>query len=566
MTKLCFLLFAAVIGSADCFAADPPPAGSSNNQARVNPTALPPSAAKPEVRPSSVIASQPSPPSIAAPKAIPNDSAPSASSAQAPRPDVKSSSGIPAQPNPSYSTAARSTLSAEAKAPQTAPVVPPVIYVVNDSTVVAQAEKTRNAIREEAGKREDIMLAYMIGAFIGCTIIIVVFIYVTRSRAGAPKTDGLQAPSSSELNQWIEACNALRGAIASAARSTQSLPDNKNKATPSVDDLANKLRLKLSEDIEKLLSDSELRLLHNVSAHAVKALEKSEVVKLNAQIDEQARDLLAIRGAHEGLLGQISPLRESVGRAESERDEARRSIENLDQQNQRLSGQLTEALSSRDVFKVESEEERAKAERLLAENQASVRELEAVRAEIDNLKIQVAAGLESLAVTEGRLASSREEHLALVEKTRTAFISLAPSKLRGTELSSQIEVLYAEAIAGDATATFAWSTLSSFGASQSDPAAKDFQLQIVRRLGVVLTHYWKQKGLSEKERHERLSLWARNLNEHADGRYNLFVPGLGAPIDKTRMSCNSNNATVHEVLCWQIRNPAGANFMLAEVA
>lgn len=276
-------------------------------------------------------------------------------------------------------------------------------------------------------------------------------------------------------------------------------------------------------------------------------------------------ELQEIHSAHEVLSGQVA-LREKIGKAESERDEARTNAENLDEQNQRLLGQLTVALSSRDDFKKESEDERAKAERLLDENLASVRDLESVRAEVEKLKLEVAAGRESLAVTEARLASSKDEYLALVEKTRTAYVSLAPSKLYGTELSSQIEALYAEAIAGDATAIFAWTALSSFGAPQSDPAAKDFQLQIVRRLGVVLTQYWKQKGLSEKERHERLSLWARNLNEHADGRYNLFVPGLGAPIDKTRMSCNSNNATVHEVLCWQIRNPAGANFMLAEVA
>jgi hypothetical protein len=32
------------------------------------------------------------------------------------------------------------------------------------------------------------------------------------------------------------------------------------------------------------------------------------------------------------------------------------------------------------------------------------------------------------------------------------------------------------------------------------------------------------------------------------------------------MSCATTVTVVREVLCWQVRNPAGANFSLAEVA
>jgi hypothetical protein len=77
---------------------------------------------------------------------------------------------------------------------------------------------------------------------------------------------------------------------------------------------------------------------------------------------------------------------------------------------------------------------------------------------------------------------------------------------------------------------------------------------------------WRHNGLTEKERHEQLSIWAKCLNDHADGRYNLLVPGLGTPIDRARMACATSATTVREVLCWQVRNSVGANFSLAEVA
>lgn len=143
---------------------------------------------------------------------------------------------------------------------------------------------------------------------------------------------------------------------------------------------------------------------------------------------------------------------------------------------------------------------------------------------------------------------------------------LAPAKIKGTELGVQMQAMYQAALAGDVAAIAAWSTLTTFASAQADPTAKDFQLQIVRRLGVALVGYWKHHSLSEKERHEKLSQWAKSLNEHADSRFNLLVPGLGEPIDKTRMTCATSSTAIREVLCWQVRNPSGASFSLAEVA
>ena len=165
-----------------------------------------------------------------------------------------------------------------------------------------------------------------------------------------------------------------------------------------------------------------------------------------------------------------------------------------------------------------------------------------------------------------RITSIMAEHEKVLAEGKKAYHHLVPAALRETELNAQMEKFHSDANAGDGASASVWSSLITFGSTQADPAAKDFQLQIVRRLGTVLVQYWKQKGLNEKERHESLSVWARCLNEHADGRYNLFVPGLGSPIDRNRMACATSATSVREVLCWQVRNPTGANFSLADVA
>ena len=179
-------------------------------------------------------------------------------------------------------------------------------------------------------------------------------------------------------------------------------------------------------------------------------------------------------------------------------------------------------------------------------------------------ELEAKAKLITDAQAEANTARSVAEQLRV--DANKCYEVLAPAKLKATELGAQMQAMYQAALAGDVAAIAAWSTLTTFAAAQADPAAKDFQLQIVRRLGVALVGYWKHQSLSEKERHEKLSQWAKSLNEHADSRYNLLVPGLGEPIDKTRMTCATSSTAIREVLCWQVRNPSGASFSLAEVA
>jgi hypothetical protein len=193
-------------------------------------------------------------------------------------------------------------------------------------------------------------------------------------------------------------------------------------------------------------------------------------------------------------------------------------------------------------------------------------ELDLLRETIKNLEVRLGDERTKLERANAETAGEKEVSASLRADAQKGFGHLAPAKLSGGELDAQIRDFHQQAMTGDVPAVAVWSALASFGAAQVDPGAKEFQLQIVKRLGVVLVQSWKVKGLNEKARHEQLSVWAKHLNEHAEGRFVLFIPGLGTPVDRTKMACATSAPTVNEVLCWQVRNSAGANFSLAEVA
>ena len=187
-------------------------------------------------------------------------------------------------------------------------------------------------------------------------------------------------------------------------------------------------------------------------------------------------------------------------------------------------------------------------------------------AQISLLTSQLDSAHKEVEQKQVELEAAKSESVNLRAESNKPFDTLAPAKLKATDLAAQMQEMYQASLSGEVAAIAAWSALTTFASAQADPAAKDFQLQIVRRLGVVLVGYWKHQSLSEKDRHEKLSQWAKRLNEHADSRFNLLVPALGEPIDKTRMTCATSSTAIREVLCWQVRNPSGASFSLAEVA
>jgi len=272
------------------------------------------------------------------------------------------------------------------------------------------------------------------------------------------------------------------------------------------------------------LNDMEKNLLRSVAAEAVKAMGASELGIVRDKLAECERLLATVKAEEASAKRQVEEGLANYRRLQEDGATARSRLDELGAVKFDLERQLAEFRTS------------------LEEQQKIVRatqiDLEAKKSECEVIRAQAAE----------------------------PYNQLVPHSLRDSELAQAMASFFSEALGGQPAAVSVWSVLTTFGSAQADAAAKDFQLQIVRRLGVVLVLYWKNKGLGEKERHELLSAWAKCLNEHADGRYNLFVPGLGTPIDRTRMACTTSATTVHEVLCWQVRNPAGANFSLAEVA
>jgi len=322
------------------------------------------------------------------------------------------------------------------------------------------------------------------------------------------------------------------------------------------------------------------------------------LIKLSKKTDQpHAVDLQPLNQALNATNGKVDALVKSVGILSTAQGKTEAAVGGMTSS---LPGKLVDTLAraikesplgelAQRCEKLEAELERARSEaenrnqadsRRLEEISQLSRDLEAVRLERDRLtgeSNQLRNTVESVKANLGEerakldranaeTAKEREITAALRKEAQLCFAHLAPAKLMGGELEAQIRDTYQLAMAGELPSVALWSTLTSFGSAQSDPGAKDFQLQIVRRLGIVLVQAWKHKGLSEKERHEQLSVWAKCLNEHADGRYNLFVPGLGTPIDRARMACATSATTVREVLCWQVRNAVGANFSLADVA
>jgi hypothetical protein len=224
------------------------------------------------------------------------------------------------------------------------------------------------------------------------------------------------------------------------------------------------------------------------------------------------------------------------------------------------------ALAERDTAIIQKQAIEDSAKAASGEKVEVERKLSELRANLEGLNTQLASARGDAEKKRTELAAEQANVAQLRAEANKSFDVLAPAKLRETDLFVQMQALYQESIAGNPASIAAWTALTTFVSAQADSSAKDFQLQIVRRLGLTLVSYWKYQGLSEKDRHDQLVHWAKSLNEHSDGRYNLLVPSLGEPVDRSRMSCATSVTVVREVLCWQVRNPAGANFSLAEVA
>lgn len=295
----------------------------------------------------------------------------------------------------------------------------------------------------------------------------------------------------------------------------------------------------------------QIKPLSEVAPKLAKALEdfseqNGKLDALQSRFDICEAELKASNRDCEAAKAEVASLRESNSR--------------LSAQEERLNSDLSVARSDLDT---------ARSERDTSRN--SEMELRKDKNELSGKNSQLESELKSeralLVSANTALLEARQAAETNGVQLEASFARLAPKFLADPEIAQFMRKLHAESLAGVGSATAAWSTLTAFASAEADPAAKDFLLHVLKRLGSVLVHYWKeQPGSTPRDRLERLSHWARCLNEQAQGRFNLFVPAIGAPVDRTKMATLTSATVVQEVLCWQVRNPAGANYSLAEVA
>jgi hypothetical protein len=306
------------------------------------------------------------------------------------------------------------------------------------------------------------------------------------------------------------------------------------------------------------------------------AAASAEVQQLNQSIGLLTSKIQSLAIGQDNIRASIKTLGDSLAPkvaeaalaalTNSDLGKARKKIETLEGELFAAQTSAKQAADERGRFSEESLSFKGQAEQAAREKGEAEEKVTAAQATIARLQGELEAKAKLIADAQDEATTERNAAAQLRANANKGYEVLAPAKLKATDLGAQMLEIYQASLSGEVAAIAAWSALTTFASAQADPAVKDFQLQIVRRLGVVLVGYWKHQSLSEKDRHEKLSQWAKRLNEHADSRFNLLVPALGEPIDKTRMTCATSSTAIREVLCWQVRNPSGASFSLAEVA
>lgn len=346
-------------------------------------------------------------------------------------------------------------------------------------------------------------MTVILAVFVAILLLASLIVWLLR-RKGAESVPGGVAVLPQDAQPLIQSINAIGVKVGSLATST-ALASAQTSINANITSLGNSLVPKIAEAAIAAMAKSELGDLRQKLSIA-----SSELQKAKTDLEAKDSQLGAALERHRSAQADLTTV-------ENDKTILSQRLLTIEGENHALKSDLAKAQSLIEAIKSDAQEQKAVADKLRAEANKS-------------------------------------------------FDVLAPAKLRETDLLVQMQVLYQESLAGNPASIAAWTTLTAFVSAQADSSAKDFQLQIVRRLGLTLVSYWRHQGLSEKDRHDKLVHWAKSLNEHSDGRYNLLVPSLGEPVDRSRMSCATSVTAIREVLCWQVRNPAGANFSLAEVA
>lgn len=287
---------------------------------------------------------------------------------------------------------------------------------------------------------------------------------------------------------------------------------------------------------------------------AISNVEKA-VASLQASLSGMQQTLPQAAGkaaADEVSKSQVGDLKEKLASLQSELDAAAA----LAATNQQATERANAAAIDADRAKHQAVTEHDAVRDSLRHSEASVAQL---RQELEDKARQIQQASEDF-------HSAQKLSLAAQNEVKRTLEVNVPKGISDPVVVAQMQALHREAIQGSAPAVIAWATLCSFSAADVDPSSKDFLLHALKRLGSVLVNYWKaQEGSTAKDRHEKLAHWAKCLSEHGQGRFSLIVPPLGSPVNKAAMSTAGSATTVQEVLTWQVRNPAGATFSLAEI-
>ncbi len=307
-----------------------------------------------------------------------------------------------------------------------------------------------------------------------------------------------------------------------------------------------------------------------VAAEVVKAISANPTFPKTAAISNVEKAVASLQATFSGMQqtlpqaagkaaaeevgkSQVGDLKEKLVALQSELDAAAAQAAT----NQLVMDRANAAAIDADRAKHQAFTERDAARDSLRQSEASVAQL---RQELEAKARQIQQASEDVQ------SAQKLSLVAQNELKRTLEVNVPPG-VSDPVVVAQMQALHREAIQGSAPAVIAWATLCSFSAADFDPSSKDFLLHALKRLGSVLVNYWKaQEGSTAKDRHEKLSHWAKCLSELAQGRFSLIVPPLGSPVNKAAMSTAGSATTVQEVLTWQVRNPAGATFSLAEIA
>jgi hypothetical protein len=216
--------------------------------------------------------------------------------------------------------------------------------------------------------------------------------------------------------------------------------------------------------------------------------------------------------------------------------------------NQKLKTQLLEI--QQEMSRLSSEKDGEATERKRAEQNAQKALAEKERAE----KERFAALTEVQKVAEGEASRAR---------------NLMPDGLLDTSLAPEIREIKSETESEvpprDSVTIMA--ALAQIRGAQADAKKRNDLYAGLKNLGDAVASRYVRLGLSEERIHDKLAIWANDLNLISDGGYRVVVPERGERINMSSMNRagTSQSDFVTNVRRWGVRSEKGGVYINADV-